>query len=148
MLYISDGTYSIWWLTEKKHKGWEESRMTLRQLAWANCVSFSTVGEFRRNGSTSRRGEGSDFGVAFIANEEPVSHPKDKYPAVTVVLELRRLIWTERTDFRVISKQVEVEGQVMIHFAQKCCVEQRFCTAGMGKGFMGVSLPENIRGLT
>lgn len=36
----------------------------------------------------------------------------------------------------------------MIHFAQKCCVEQRFCTAGMGKGFMGVSLPENIRGLT
>lgn len=62
----------------KWHRGWEKSRMTLRQLAQANFVSFKTIGDMGGLGLGKGKGKGPGFSVAFIANKEPVDRPEDK----------------------------------------------------------------------
>lgn len=44
-------------------------------------MSFDSMGAYRRLRS-SRRGKGTEFSVAFLANKEPVDHLEDTYQPV------------------------------------------------------------------
>lgn len=91
-------------------QGWKESRMTPRELAWANCLSFRTV---RDTGGICPPEEGRralSKASLLLQTRNPWIIPKVDTHQQSVVVELGRAIWAADTDFRVISKQVEVEG--------------------------------------